>query len=74
MYLPSRNRSVLNLASIPADFAWRQTINVRETVRPNTIASNTTVSIISIPWIRQDDFASETVEFKVYLPLSKELN
>ena len=72
--LPSRNRSSLNPASIPVAFAWRYRTHVRETVRMNTIASNTIVSIISIAWICQDDFASETIEFKAYLPLNKELS
>ena len=73
MYLPSRNRSWLNLASIPAAFAWRQMTNVREMVRMNIAASNTPESTISVAWICQYGFASETVEFKVSLPLNKEL-
>ena len=72
--LPSRNRSSLNPASVPAAFARRQRTQVREMVKMNTIASNTTISTISIAWICQYGFTSETVRFKAYLPLNKKLS
>ena len=60
--LPSRNKRVLNPALIPAAFAWREMTHVRETVKMNTIVSNTTESTTSIARICQNDFSSEGVK------------
>ena len=45
---PSRSKSSPNPPWMPADFAWRDSVHVRERVTKNIVASDTMVSIISI--------------------------
>ena len=49
--LPSRNKRSPNSPRMPADLAWRESVHVRKRVTKNIVASNTTVSIISMAWI-----------------------
>ena len=72
--LPSRNKSSLNEASTPAAFAWRLRVHVREKVRMNTVASNTTINICSIASIRQGGYVFGHKKVEVYLPLNRNLS